>query len=149
MVGPRGFRANPRGERRICKPMLKFSPRLDAVAQAVRQHSPRSIADLSAEDLDEDRPVSATVRPGAARRPHAAAPVAAMPAPTYAPPRPAGTAATPPISSRPLAPPPAPRPAAAAPRSATAFPEPYRAPLYNRPPVAGQQPQFLSGQGIY
>jgi hypothetical protein len=40
---------------------------------------------------------------------------------------------------------------AAPPSQATApiFPEPYRAPLYNRPPVAGRQPQLLNEQGIY
>ncbi|HEV2559929.1 MAG TPA: extensin family protein [Microvirga sp.] len=133
-------RHDPRGERAICKPALKFASRLDA-ARTGRQETPwQGSADLPLEV--EEEPVeevpAAVRRPGpGVRQPGAAYSAADAVDPPFAPPAP-----MPP--GRPLGPG-APAGQAPGPR----FPEPYRSPLYNRPPVAGQPPQLLNGHGIY
>jgi hypothetical protein len=125
-------RHDPRGERRICKPILKFTPRLD-VAQAAGRAPPSATAtaDLPPIDLDEDpqvdEPSSAPARP-------VAAPPASAPRPAYA----SGVFAAPPAAYPAM--PPAPTPPA---RPASA---PAPMPLYNRPPA---EPQVLNGHGLY
>jgi len=143
-------RHDPRGERRICKPILKFSPRLDGTEVALEPSSTRAdaMADL---DIEEEGPAEAApaLRTPVGTRPQAtAAPVSTFASQTHSPVRPAPgatAAALAPVTSRPLAPPPPVRSVVSSPF----HPEPYRAPLYNRPPVAGQPPQLLNGHGIY
>jgi hypothetical protein len=122
-------RHDPRWQRRICKPMLKFEPRLDGSPVAQAPRAAQAAADL---DIVEEEGPGETVpaaRAGARPQPGVAV------APTPPPPSPTVAAqALPPVRS--VAP-------------ATAMPEPYAGPLYNRPPVAGQPPRWLNGQGIY
>jgi hypothetical protein len=138
-------RHDPRGERRICKPILKFSPRLDG-AQAGRPQ-PDAIAarraPVDVEDAATGTPLARAVGPS---RPPSAATAAQQ---TYAAsPGSTWTSGAAPVVSRPLPPPSAQRRPASSP-AGPLFPEPYRAPLYNRPPVAGQPPQLLNAHGIY
>jgi len=157
-------RHDPRGERVICKPILKFTPRIDPFATQGRQLTPWAGAADIPLDIEEETPVeevpavAARVPPGSAPsypqqatgsppapyRPQA--PASPHPAPGY----PAPAAPTyPPSSPLPPSRPPATYAANPPPVPAPRFPEPYRAPLYNRPPVAGEAPQLLNPHGIY
>jgi hypothetical protein len=137
-------RHDPRGQRRICKPILKFSPRLDEVQVARGQAGPGASA-IAAVEIEEGGSGQgrALERPAGAARPAPTPAQAGVQLQTYASPR--AAAGAPAVVSQPLAPVPAARSASPAPF----HPEPYRAPLYNRPPVAGQPPQLLNGHGIY
>ena len=133
-------RHDPRGERRICKPIVKFSPRLDR-PQPGRPPLMANAADLTGIELDEDGPVGPppagrAALPGQTMAPSAAPSHQAF---TSAPARSAPT----PVAAQPLPPP------ARGPAAGPLFPEPYRAPLYNRPPVAAQPPQLQSPHGLY
>jgi hypothetical protein len=152
-------RHDPRGERVICKPILKFTPRVDPFATSRRQTPWAGAADipLDIEDapVEEEAPaVAGRVPPGPQTYPERASAYPPTPYPPQAPTYPQ------PAKSYPAAqayPPSAPLPPSRLPASGPAdpplpaprFPEPYRAPLYNRPPVAGQPPQLLNPHGIY
>ena len=123
-------RHDPRWQRRICKPILKFTPRLDDTAIAQAPRAPQTAA-ADLDIIEEEGPAEAltATRAGAVPQPGPAAspsPVSRAPAAAAQP--------LPPVRS-------------AVP--AAAMPQPYAAPLYNRPPVAGQPPRWLNGQGIY
>jgi hypothetical protein len=129
-------RHDPRWQRRICKPILKFTPRLDGspVAQAPRA-SQAAAADLDI--VEEEGPATAApALPADSARPQPAPTVPTAPPPPSLVPRGPAVAAQALPPARSVAP-------------ATAMPEPYAGPLYNRPPVAGQPPRWLNGQGIY
>ncbi|HEX2509450.1 MAG TPA: extensin family protein [Microvirga sp.] len=140
-------RHDPRGERTICKPILKFMPRLDRAPTAGERLPATAAAEIPL-DIEEDAPGEGRPMAGGGAPPNA--PSDLPPARSYPPsgpfypPAPVQASPMPPL--RPpvanVAPPPQTLPA-------TRFPEPYRAPLYNRPPVAGQPPQLLNGHGIY
>ncbi|HEY8384376.1 MAG TPA: extensin family protein [Microvirga sp.] len=167
-------RHDPRGERRICKPILKFEPRLDMPGAGGRRPAATPIpADLPPIDMEEegtyeDEPAmsQAPARPAPVAGYGQPAPARPMPAPSYpaqpypapppsAPARPLPAQAPmaadlPPPRGQGLMLPPASVPSAPpAPGRSPLHPEPYRAPLYNRPPVTGQAPQILNGHGIY
>jgi hypothetical protein len=152
-------RHDPRGERRICKPILKFTPRIDpeqAAAQVAM--SKGSQADLPPLDIEEDlgaedepTPSLQTTsrQPLAPSLPHPPRPpvYSAGPPPSpLAPVYPVGPTRPPVVATQPL---PSMRPS---PSRSTARPLPtlagdaYREPVYNRP--AGQ-PQVLNGHGLY
>ncbi|MBM6592771.1 extensin family protein [Microvirga sp. BT291] len=129
-------RHDPRGTRRICKPILKFEPRIDP-----RRGSPQlqaaqpPSADLPYE-TDEDGPVEEAGGPRASDRPYAAD----LPSPRAAytasqPARPPGQAASQASAS----------PAYGA---APSIPQTY-APPSSRPAQGGSRPLVLSPQGIY
>jgi Extensin-like protein C-terminus len=112
-------RHDPYGQRRICKPILKFTPRIEPPAVRDRSWSPPQAADLPETDVEEEPVAEET-------------PVARAPAPPLRPAPPA------PVAGGPLPPPlPAPRPAI----------EPVRGPIYNRPSQAPVQ--ILNGHGLY
>ena len=49
-------RHDPRGERRICKPIIKFTPRIDPEKEQSVAHSAPSAADVAPIDMEEDLP---------------------------------------------------------------------------------------------
>jgi Extensin-like protein C-terminus len=135
-------RHDPRGERRICKPILKFAPRLDLLVAGAQAPAPRpaasyAAADLPPLDVEEEYPVEAEPAPPSYRP----APVAAPRLPPAPVQRPSSyPAAPPPQAAMPRHPayPPAPQP----------LQGPYQAPVYNRPPGLAP-PQVLNGHGLY
>jgi hypothetical protein len=148
-------RHDPYGERRICKPILKFTPRID-VLQAGRAAptAPSASADIPAIDLEEDVPVNDA--PAMTHRepaPWTAPTYAAAPA---APPRPIER---PPAALPSYPPPPRPQPVPnpyqgsvySRPSAAgqPPIPEPYRGPVVQQRPPAAGQPQVLNGHGLY
>jgi hypothetical protein len=128
-------RHDPRGERRICKPVLKFAPRIDLLQAGVQAPAAAPepyAADLAPFDLEEENPMEAEPAPA----PYRPAPMAAAPAAQ----RPESYPAAPPALQRPIAsyPPALPRP----------LQERYGAPVYSRPPTPAP-PQVLNGHGLY
>jgi hypothetical protein len=140
-------RHDPRGERRICKPILKFSPRLDG-AQAMRAQPDAITAHRAPVDVEEEPAEAPLARTAIPSRPQAPAPAVAQQTYAASPGSTWTSGAAPQSVSRTAPPPSQQRDVSAAP-SGPLFPEPYRAPLYNRPPVAGQPPQLLNPHGIY
>jgi hypothetical protein len=148
-------RHDPRGKRALCKPILKFSPRLDRIPTA-REQIPVAAAGMPL-DIEEDGPVENLAVAGREVPPIAQSyppgPRTYPPSGPFYPPAPAQASPLPPapVQVSPLPPSRPPVANLSPPQSlpATRFPEPYRAPLYNRPPVAGQPPQLLNGHGIY
>jgi hypothetical protein len=109
-------RHDPRGERHVCKPVLKFTPRLGADGvqgppPSRRQWQPADPAPLDLED--DDDPFAVSEKPAPRQAYSSAAPARAAPAPAHAsiPPRPAPPAyppqasAEPPYTQRPAGPP--------------------------------------------
>jgi Extensin-like protein C-terminus len=168
-------RHDPRGERAICKPLLKFSPRL-GVPSGAPLTPRRAPIELPPVELEQEGPYDErdySSRGPAGEPPGAYALAAARPAPPYPPqaapprrdllqayPRPDPPPFEPRTAGLPPAPVGAPRRAvvAAAPGGFTAdLPAPPRGPagepppgpLYTRPPVPGQVPQWLNGHGLY
>lgn len=131
-------RHNPRGDRSICKPILKFTPRIDPESAKQILMSAGASADLPATDVEEDIPVEGAPMTYRTPEPAPSAPLAAPPAraPTvgYAADLPrAGTSSSPP--------PPQSRPNQA-----------YAAPLSLQPVPAPMPPprsQLTTGHGIY
>jgi hypothetical protein len=119
-------RHDPAGQRRICKPVLKFAPRIEPRVErpvANSRNWPRPTVDLPLGDADL-QPVDMEEEPGLD-----AQPIARAPEPPVAP-----------ASQRPSLGVPAPLP-----RSTIG--EPARGPLYNRPPAV---PTTISnGHGLY
>jgi hypothetical protein len=153
-------RHDPRGERRICKPKLNITPRIEPGVPVAQAPS----ADLAPIDYEEDAPVDA----GSSRQP------ARSPAPVYSSARPAQSqqpvySSNQPVQpQRPLYPSSQPvqaqqpvyssQPTYRAPASAPMPPDPYRgaavaAPLppdsYRGPQAAGRGPMILNGHTIY
>jgi hypothetical protein len=130
-------RHDPRGERRICKPVIKFAPRIDLLQAQGRPAmtpvpSAHASADLPPIDMEEEFSAEDAPAPPESRP----APAWAAPLPPAGPaPRAGG------YSSGGYAA--APRPPALPPQP---LPDPYRGPVYNRPPGA---PQVLNGHGLY
>lgn len=138
-------RHDPRGERRVCKPVLKFTPRLDLLAAGGQAPAPARMpvsshasADLPPGDWEEEYPV--TAEPSGA--PYRAAPAAVAPVP------PASVRQAPDYAPAPLrtAQPRAPSSPQAVP---TRPPQgSHQAPVYHRPPALAP-PQVLNGHGLY
>jgi hypothetical protein len=163
-------RHDPRGERRLCKPALRFTPRQDVYTGASARRAPQPDPWRSPEpqadiDIEEDQDPFAVSAPrgrtapgrlAAAPRPPAAAweaptparsqarhdPFAARPPAVSAPPLPPVRA---PVSA--AAPLPAPLPAGRAARGYEPIP-PYEPPAQRSGPVV-LQPRFRSDQPIY
>ncbi|MBF9197245.1 extensin family protein [Microvirga terrestris] len=74
-------RHDPRGQRRICKPILKFEPRIDPEKSQEILQSAAAAGDLAPVDLEQDVPE------GEAYIPPAPAPAPALAAPVAPPPR--------------------------------------------------------------
>src|SRR5918993_3685202 len=135
-------RHDPRGERRVCKPYIRFTPRIDPErSQEVMQNLAAS-ADLPSTEMEQDMPEEEMASPGRAPpmgSPMAAPEVAAPAAPRY--PARSGYAADlpPPNAAYSRVPPPQPygRPAA----------QTYAPPSAGRP-LAGE-PMMLHSHGIY
>jgi hypothetical protein len=73
-------RHDPRGERRICKPILKFSPRIDPERSQEVLRSAATAGDLAPVDLEQDVPEGEAYIPAAPPlAPALAAPVAPLP----------------------------------------------------------------------
>lgn len=183
-------RHDPRGERGICKPLLKFAPRLDGTQQrlpAPRPAAPGEVPPVDQEQegpFDENEysgrqpaapptahalaaqqtyrpPAQAQVQPRAQVQAYPASParppMAALPPepvggfsadlPPRRPARPAVVAAAPPAPAGGYASEVPPRPPSGLPPAQV--PEAPRGPLYSRPPVPGQSPQWLNGHGLY
>jgi Extensin-like protein C-terminus len=150
-------RHDPRGERHICKPILKFTPRVDT--DQVAQQAPMTKGappDLAPIDLDED----AGAEEGSSGPPQggfsADLPSRGGGQAAYAAATPSrATPANPsPLSAAPVYPVPAPmrapispptRPQAPARRPLPLAGDPYRAPVYDRPGPS----QVLNGHGLY
>lgn len=118
-------RHDPRGTRHICRPIIKFTPRIDPrqAPQPAIAATDRQPVDLAPVDMDEDLPADSSDASGAAG-PYSAD----LPAPGGA-----SSGA------------PSPVPPSAAVRSG---PQTYAEPGYARP-LAAQQPLVLSGEGMY
>jgi hypothetical protein len=127
-------RHDPRGQRRICKPILKFAPRIDPEQSRQAYQAAAPSADLAPIDMEEDGP--AEDDPAASRVP-AAAPAAPMRAAASRPAPAAGFTAD------------LPAPGAGYGRAPTvrAPAQTYAPPAYGRP--AAGQPLALTGSGIY
>jgi len=166
-------RHDPRGERRICKPILKFAPRLDMVASTPRLPMENASADLAPIDIEQDvmdlEEPAGTLQP--VRGGYQASPVPGAQSLRATPPSASGVArpgfppAQVPVypqAARSAAPPPysAQGSPAGLPQRATRSPSaatPMRGggsdvfspqPLYNRPPPYGPTP-IGNGHGIY
>ena len=139
-------RHDPRGERTICKPILKFMPRLDRAPTAGERLPATAAAEIPL-DIEEDAPGEGRPMAGGGSAPDA--PSDLPPARAIRRPGPSIRRARSSLAHAAPAPARRERRAAAADPACDPVPEPYRAPLYNRPPVAGQPPQLLNGHGIY
>nr|WP_112662929.1 extensin family protein [Microvirga flavescens] len=137
-------RHNPRGDRSICKPIIKFMPRIDPENAKKILMSASAGADLPATDVEEDLPVEGAPMPPRSSAPApqpqlaiGSRPVANEGFPADLPP-PGGAYARPaPVPAPAPAPFPAPRPN-----------QTYAAPLPLRPPAAAQS-HLSTEQGIY
>ena len=135
-------RHDPRGYRRVCKPYIRFTPRIDPErSQEVMQNLAAS-ADLPSTEMEQDMPEEEMASPGRAPpigSPMAAPVVAAPAAPRY--PARSGYAADlpPPNAAYSRVPPPQPygRPAA----------QTYAPPSAGRPSAG--EPMMLNSHGIY
>jgi hypothetical protein len=105
-------RHDPRGDRRICKPIIKFTPRIDPEQSRQILQNASTQGDLPATDLEQDVPEE-----------NASA--------GYAPDSPVGAPLAPPVVSAPV-PPPAPRPPAGRAYSGNAAQD-----IYTPPPPPG------------
>ncbi len=123
-------RHDPRGQRRICKPTLKFEPRIEPGSQIVFNEA-GSGPDLAPIDLEEDAPIG-SVAPRQAPAPQAA-PVYSG-GQTYRP-----AAPQPPAASYPTSPSPAPQSPLAAYPPTAAYP----------PAAPARSPLILNGHGLY
>jgi len=120
-------RHDPRGERRICKPRLNITPRIEPGVPVAQAPS----ADLAPIDYEEDAPVDAGSRSPARTASQPQAPVYASGQQTYRPP-----------ASAPVPPDPYRAPAASA---AMPLPsDPYRGPQ-----APGRGPMILNGHTLY
>jgi hypothetical protein len=128
-------RHDPRGQRRICKPILKFTPRIDPEqSRQAYDAAAAGSADLSPIDMEEDGPQEQY--PATSQAP-AASPRAPMPPAASRPPAMTGHAADLP----------APHPGYGSVPPARAPAQTYAPSGYARPP--GGQPLALTGAGIY
>ncbi len=157
-------RHDPRGRRRVCKPVLKFTSRLDGGALAARRPQPdagRSTYEPPGIDIEEDQdpfavsgaPPRAGSGPLSPRQPSPSwdrPPVAAGGGSTMRDllPPPVVAAPLPPIRSAGAASLPAPLPPIRAPRGSEAIPSYEPPPAQRRDPVI-LQPQLWTNQPIY
>jgi len=126
-------RHDPRGERRICKPALKFEPRIEPGSQIVF-HNAGNAADLAPIDVEEDGPVGAPVP--SRQAPVVSSAPAAPPGPIY--------------SSAPAAPAASVFSSAQTYRPPVASPQPLQPPGRSYPPPApARPPTILNGHGLY
>ena len=127
-------RHDPRGYRRVCKPYIRFTPRIDPEkSQEIMQNLAAS-ADLPSTEMEQDMPEEETASPG--RAPPMGSPMGApvVAAPRY--PAPSGYPAdpTPPNAAYSRAPPPYGRPPAQ---------------TYAPPRPSAGEPMMLNRHGIY
>jgi Extensin-like protein C-terminus len=127
-------RHDPRGQRRICKPILKFAPRIDPEQSRQAYQAAAPSADLAPIDREEDGPEEGY--PATSHAP-AAAPAAPMPPAASRPAPSVGFTADLPAPSAGYGRAPAVRTPA----------QTYAPPGYGRP--AAGQPLALTGSGIY
>ena len=127
-------RHDPRGQRRICKPILKFAPRIDPEQSRQAYQAAAPSADLAPIDREEDGPEEGY--PATSHAP-AAAPAAPMPPAASRPAPSVGFTADLPAPSAGYGRAPAVRAPA----------QTYAPPGYGRP--AAGQPLALTGSGIY
>jgi hypothetical protein len=127
-------RHDPRGYRRVCKPYIRFTPRIDPEkSQEIMQNLAAS-ADLPSTEMEQDMPEEETASPG--RAPPMGSP---MGAPVVAAPR------YPAPSAYPAHPPP---PNAAYSRAPPAYGRPP-AQTYAPPRPSAGEPMMLNRHGIY
>ncbi|HZH52902.1 MAG TPA: extensin family protein [Microvirga sp.] len=127
-------RHDPQGQRRVCKPILKFTPRIDPERSREVYQAAAPTADISPVDMEEDVPSEGY--PVTSHEPAAPSP-APLPSPAYRPPANAGYAADLP----------APNAGYGQPPRSQAPAQTYAPPGYARPPAG--QPLALTGSGIY
>ncbi|WP_445503709.1 extensin-like domain-containing protein [Microvirga sp. G4-2] len=141
-------RHDPRGERRICKPIIKFTPRIDPEQSRQVLQSVSAQGDLPSTELEQDMPeegASAGYAPDSPMGAPMAPPVVSAPVPPPAPRYPAGTTYSGNTAQDVYTPPPPPGYGAPFPRQGTqqtyAPPRPMR-------PSAGE-PMVLNRHAVY
>lgn len=144
-------RHDPRGDRRICKPIIKFTPRIDPEQSRQILQSVSAEADLPAADLEQDVPeesASAGYAPDMPVGGPIAPPVVSAPVPPPAPRYPANNAYSSNTAQDLYTPPPPPGYGAPVPQQGYRQPQQTYAPQRPLRPSAGE-PMVLNRHAVY